>query len=208
MKFDSSRSTINDRLTAGTRMCFMKLQAVLLLSSFSFALVGAISATVLPEACGDEKVSFDIQLQKNAPAPAIPEAGKGQVIFVEKSQKPPTIGCLSAGVSCNDVTRFGVDGGWVGATKGNSYFTISLEPGVHHVCAVVGKEVEAQPLTVEVGHAYYFQVEYKAEGRQYGTASEPNYQVEKNVRFSMLNEDQGKYRIKASALSIATPKAP
>jgi hypothetical protein len=186
----------------------VKLQVVLLLSSFSFVPLGAMSATVLPDACGNEKVSFDIQLQKNNPAPATPEASKGQVIFIEKSEKPPAIGCLTAGVSCNDVTRFGVDGAWVGATKGNSYFTISLEPGVHHLCAVVGKEVHAEPLAVEAGHAYYFQVEYKAEGRQYGTAKEPNYQVEKNVGFSMLNGDEGKYRVKASALSVATPKTP
>jgi len=106
----------------------VKLQVVVLLSSFSFAAVGAISATVLPDACGNEKVSFDIQLQKNNPAPATPEAGKGQVISIEKSEKPPAIGCLTAGVSCNGVTRFGVDGAWVGTTKGNSYFTISLEP--------------------------------------------------------------------------------
>ena len=186
----------------------MKLQGVLLLSSFSFALIGPMSATVLPDACGDEKVSFDIQLQKNTPSPVIPEAGKAQVIFIEKSEKPPTLGCLSAGVSCNDVTRFGVDGVWVGATKGNSYLTITIEPGVHHLCAVVGKEVHAEPLTVEADHAYYFQVEYKAEGRQFGTAKDPNYQVEKNVRFSMLNEDEGKFRVKASALSVATPKKP
>lgn len=186
----------------------MKLQGVLLLHSSLLVLVGAMSATVLPDACGNEKVSFDIQLQKNTPAPATPEAGKGQVIFIEKSEKPPTMGCLTAGVSCNDVTRFGVDGAWVGATKGNSYLAISLEPGVHHLCAVVGKEVHAEPFSVEEGHAYYFQVEYKAEGKQYGTAKEPNYQVEKNVRFSTLNEDEGKYRVKASALSVATPKTP
>jgi hypothetical protein len=189
------------------RISFMKLQLVLLLSLIPFVLVGAMSATV-PDACGNEKVSFDIHFQKNAPAPGAPEAGKGQVIFVEKSKKPPTITCLDSGVSCNDVARFGVDGAWVGATKGNSYLPISLEPGVHHLCAVVGKDVHAEPLTVEAGHAYYFQVEYKAEGRQYGTAKEPNYQVEKNVSFSMLNEDEGKYRVKASALSVATPKHP
>ena len=185
----------------------MKLQVVALLSSIPLVLVGAMSATV-PDACGNEKVSFDIHFQKNAPAPGAPEAGKGQVIFIEKSKKPLTITCLDSGVSCNDVARFGVDGAWVGATKGNSYLPISLEPGVHHLCAIVGKEVHAEPLTVEAGRAYYFQVEYKAEGKQYGTAKEPNYQVEKNVNFSMLNEDEGKYRVKASALSVATPKHP
>lgn len=186
----------------------MKLQATLLLSCFLVVPVLATCASILPDACGNEKVSFEIQLQKNPPAPAAPEAGKAQIVFIEKSEKPPAIGCLSAGVSCNDVTRFGVDGVWVGATKGNSYVPIAIEPGVHHLCAVVGKEVHAEPVSAEAGHAYYFQVEYAAEGRQYGTAKDPNYQVEKNVRFSMLNEDEGKYRIKASALSVAIPKRP
>jgi hypothetical protein len=169
--------------------------------------VGATSAT-LPDACGKENLSFDIHLRKNAPPPGVPEAGKGQIIFIEKSNHPPKIACLDAGVSCNDVTRFGVDGAWVGATKGNSYFPISLEPGLHHLCVVVGKEAHAEPLTVEAGHAYYFQDEFRAEGRQYGTTTEPNWQVKKNVEFSMLNEDEGKYRVKVSALSVATPKRP
>jgi len=144
----------------------MKLKAILLLCSSLAVPVAAICATVLPDACGNEKVSFKIQLRKNAPAPAAPEAGKAHVVFIEKSQKPPAIiGCID----CNDVTRFGVDGAWVGATKDNSYFSISLEPGVHHLCAVRGKEVDAEPLTVEAGKTYYFQVEYKAVGKQYGT---------------------------------------
>jgi len=162
-------------------------------------------ATVLPDACGNEKVSFKIQLRKSPPTPDAPEAGKAQVFFIEKSEKPlAIIGCMD----CNNITRFGVDGAWVGATKDNSYFSIPLEPGVHHLCAVRGKEIDAEPLTVEAGKTYYFQVEYKAVGKQYGTPGNPNYQVKKKVKFSMLNEDDGKYRIKVSALSIATPKHP
>jgi Protein of unknown function (DUF2846) len=179
----------------------VKLKAILLLSLFS---VVPVFATVLPDACGNDKVSFEIQLQKNPAAPAAAEAGKAQVFFIEKSEKPPAIGCLG----CGDVARFGVDGAWVGATKDNSYFYISLDPGVHHLCAVRGKEVDAEPLSVEAGKTYYFQVEYKAEGTQYGTPDHPNYQVKKKVQFSMLNEDDGKYRVKVSALSIANPKHP
>lgn len=58
----------------------------------------------------------------------------------------------------------------MGATKGNSYLTISVEPGVHHLSVVVGKEVHAEPVTVEADHTYYFEVDYKAEGKQFGTA--------------------------------------
>ena len=186
----------------------MKHQAILLLSLFSFVPVNTVSATVLPDACGSEKVKFDIQLKKNAPTLDGPEAGKGQVVFTETSERPPKIGCFNAGVSCNDVARFGVDGAWVGATKGNSYFAISLEPGVHHLCAVLGKKVDAQSITVAAGKTYYFQVAYRAEGTQYGNSEHPNYQVNENVEFSMLDEDNGKYRVKASALSIAIPKHP
>lgn len=160
-------------------------------------------SAVLPDACGKENVSFEIRLQKNPPAPAAPENGKAQVFFIEKSAKPPAIiGCLD----CRTEARFGVDGDWVGATKDNSYFVISLDPGLHHMCAVRGKEVDAEPLNVEAGKTYYYQVEYKAEGTQYGTPDRPNYQVKKNVSFAILNEDEGKYRVKVSALSVASPK--
>ena len=64
----------------------------------------------------------------------------------------------------------------MGATKDNSYVVISLNPGAHHLCAVRGKEVDAEPLTVEAGKAYYYQVAYNAEGMQYGTPEQPNYQ--------------------------------
>jgi len=84
----------------------MKLKA-LLLCAFLAVPVAAMCATLLPDACGNEKVSFRIQLRKNAPAPAASEAGKAQVFFIEKSAKPRVvIGCIG----CSDVTRFGVDG--------------------------------------------------------------------------------------------------
>ena len=94
----------------------------------------------------------------------------------------------------------------MGATKDNSYFALSLDPGVHHLCAVRGKEIYAEALTVEAGKAYYFQLNYNAEGTQYGDAQHPNYQVKTNVDFSVLTEDKGKYLVKVSDLSIATPK--
>jgi hypothetical protein len=186
----------------------VKHRAVLLLSLLSFVSVSTVFATVLPDACGNEKVKFDIELKKNAPRPDSPEADKGQIVFIETSERPPKIGCFDAGLSCNDVARFGVDGAWVGATKGNSYFVISLEPGVHHLCVVLGKKVDAESLTVAPGKTYYFKVEYKAEGTQYGNSDHPNYQIHEKVEFSTLDEDNGKYRIKVSALSVAIPKHP
>jgi hypothetical protein len=181
----------------------VKLQAILLISSLAVP-VTATYATVLPDACGNEKVSFEIQLQKNPSVPSGPETGKAQVFLIEKSEKPPVYSLSCIG--CSTITRFGVDGAWVGATKDNSYFSISLDPGVHHLCAVLGKEVDAEPLSVEQGKAYYFQVEYKAVATDYGTPDHPNSQTNISVKFSTLNEDDGKYRVKVSALSNAIPK--
>jgi hypothetical protein len=181
----------------------MKRKLVVFLCSLCLISSTRTQAAKLPDACGDDKVRFDVKLQKDPPAPSDPAPGKAQIVFIETSKKPAAIGCMGR---CNNFTRFGVDGAWVGATKDNSYFTLSVDPGVHHLCAVLGKEVDAEALTVEVGKVYYFQANYNAEGTQYGNARHPDYQIEKNVDFSLLTEDQGKYRVKVSDLSTATPK--
>jgi hypothetical protein len=181
----------------------MKPKLVLLILSLSISSSIRTRAATLPDACGSDKVKFDITLQKNPPAPSAPDPGKGQIIFIEASKKPPAMGCMG---NCNNFTRYGVDGAWVGATKDNSDFTLSLDPGEHHLCAVLGKDVDAEALTVEAGKIYYFQVSYNAEGTQYGTAGKPNYQIKKNVDFSLLKEDEGKYRVKVSDLSTAIPR--
>jgi hypothetical protein len=49
-------------------------------------------------------------------------------------------------------------------------------------------------------------VNYNAEGTQYGNARHPNDQIEKNVDFSLWTEDKGKYLVKVSDLSTATPE--
>ena len=59
---------------------------------------------------------------------------------------------------------------------------------------------------MEAGKSYYFQVNYNAEGTQYGDAQHPNYQIKKHVDFSLLSEDKGKYLVKVSDLSTTTMK--
>lgn len=63
-----------------------------------------------------------------------------------------------------DVTvRIGVDGAWVGATRGDSYLSLQLEPGEHHLCADMTPShlpstglVSLFGLTIEAGKVYYF----------------------------------------------------
>jgi hypothetical protein len=91
--------------------------------------------------------------------------------------------------------RFGIDGAWVGADNGNSYFALSVDSGVHHLCAnwqsvIKGKNVDLTSFTAEPGKIYYF-------------ASNVTVESESVVNFglSQLNEDEAKYRIKASKFS-------
>jgi hypothetical protein len=107
--------------------------------------------------CGDPSTKFSLNTASGQ-QPARPEAGKALIYFIEddsnfRSFPKPT-------------TRAGVDGTWVGATHGSSYFSFSVDPGVHHLCAswqsgVIlgrGRKTAAAHFTAEAGSTYYFEV--------------------------------------------------
>ena len=60
------------------------------------------------------------ELDKSQHALAAPEPGKARAYFIQDARA--------------FTTNFGVDGAWVGANNGNSYFSVSIEPGLHHLC--------------------------------------------------------------------------
>lgn len=177
---------------------------VLLLCASLIPAVQAFAKTILPDACGDDKVSFDVSTEKDQPPPAPPAAGKAQIVFIETLDK--TWGCFTCGTPS---TRFGMDGAWVGATQGKSYFTIDVAPGEHHLCvgwqSVFGhlKEmVGLQSFTAEAGKVYYFEAQATLKVHNYG---ENSHETDRSLDFVQVNEDEGKYRIKASKLSTFTP---
>jgi hypothetical protein len=63
-----------------------------------------------------------------------------------------------------DITGFALDGKWIGANKGDSYFSLAVEPGEHHACSwvSVGRYWKSRDrlllhsLTAEAGETYYF----------------------------------------------------
>jgi hypothetical protein len=152
-------------------------------------------ATVLPDACGEEKGGFRVTEQKDAPAPGEPESGKAQVIFATDTDR-----------NTNGLTtRVGMDGSWVGANKGHSYFAVSVAPGVHHLCVnyqgAMGQLKEVNGLTsftAEAGKTYYFAIHAVTSGA-YGN-------MHKTIEFAVLSEDEGKFRVKAGPLSVFEPK--
>src|SRR5690349_15991634 len=82
--------------------------------------------------CGPADVEFNVKTDKKShPAPQ-PEAGKALVyVFQHERDKPDTytVGAVTV--------RVGLDGDWVGANHGSSYFFFPVAVGEHRVCSQV-----------------------------------------------------------------------
>ncbi|MGA2217269.1 MAG: hypothetical protein ABSG51_04235 [Terracidiphilus sp.] len=178
------------------------LGIVFLLASMTLAVEAW--ATTLPDACGNDKVKFDVSTQKDQPAPGAPEPGMAQVVFVETFDQ--NIGLC---IGCKVTTRVGLDGTWVGANKGNSYFALTVAPGEHHVCAdwqsLIGKlkqKAGMASFTAEAGRVYYYEVKVKEE--EFGGGKDSSFEY--SLVLTPLSDDEGKYRVKAWELATSTPK--
>jgi hypothetical protein len=174
-----------------------------------FSLVSAIPSQAkkkLPDACGDEKVNFDVNIEKDQPAPPAIEPGKGQIIFIETTET--ALGCRMLTLSsCDPTIRFGLDGAWAGATRGNSYFAVSVNPGAHDLCAVLGKGIGAETVNVEAGKAYYYYARFTVEKEtRHVTVSQTESSASKSLDFIIVDEKQGSDLVKDSRLSTSKPK--
>jgi hypothetical protein len=135
----------------------------------------------LAPSCGPDAVKFEVKTEKNPHGMGQPDAGKALVYFLEDDSE--------FGSFPKPTTRVGLDGGWVGATHGNSYFYFSLDPGEHHLCACwqtavlvgQGHKVAAAHFTAEAGGVYYFRVK-DTWVRDMGTAS---------ISLEPLDSDEG-----------------
>jgi hypothetical protein len=132
----------------------------LLLAAASLTLP-AFSQTPAPAkttGCGDPAIHFDVESDRGLhPSPIAP--GRALVFFIEDDEdvagfRKPT-------------TRVGIDGKWVGATHGSTYFFFYVDPGQHRLCtdwqdaSVFSRK--AQPtssldFTASAGSTYYFRV--------------------------------------------------
>jgi len=164
---------------------------------FVFALQAR--ATVLPDACGDDKVKFDVSTKSHQPAPAPPAAGKAQIVFVENENH-------MLGPFMYATVRFGLDGAWAGANNNNSYFAVTVDPGIHHLCAnwqsalpMIKKYIDVASFTAEPGKVYYFAANVIV------TPTGGN-NVNYDFNLAQLDDDAGQYRVKAWKLATATPK--
>lgn len=115
------------------------------------ALAGVASA------CGPSEVKFKVNLDSKDHPVAQPEPEEALVYIIHDAG---TIGFASGGLGYPTV-KIAIDGAWVGATHGNSWFSVPVASGEHHLCAVlqsslVENRLELAHFTGEPGKVYYF----------------------------------------------------
>jgi Protein of unknown function (DUF2846) len=161
---------------------------VLFFAASAFAQVPPVASTA---ACGHENVSFKVKLDESPHTLAQPDPGKARVYFFHDAGTNSTVGYPTV--------KLAIDGTWVGANHGNSYFPVSVEPGEHRVCVTlqssfVAQRVELAHFTAEAGKVYYYR---------------PQLVMSRSVELLELDpidSDQGKYLIAFFPLSVSSPK--
>jgi hypothetical protein len=171
----------------------MKSALVLMLLSTCALAQSATSA------CGPAETKFEVKLDDSQHTLSPPEAGKARVYFVQD------LGWVSCIGGCLD-TRIAVDGTWVGATNKNSYISVSIDPGEHHVCAgpqgllvTASRKNPSVALALahfraDAGKVYYFRIRFFSGERQGIFDLEP------------IDSDEGVYLIEHYPLSVSHPK--
>jgi hypothetical protein len=167
-------------------MLFLTLPAA---SAFGQQGSGALAA-----ACGPKSTSFSVKVDESQHTLAQPEAGKALVYFVQDIGE---VNCFGGCIT----TKIGLDGAWVGAHQHNSYFSVSVEPGEHHVCANpqshvgwISRKVALAHFTAEAGKVYYFRTRGIMSGNQLLFDLDP------------VDSDQARYLISSYPLSVSHPK--
>ncbi|MGA2808848.1 MAG: hypothetical protein ABSE87_11990 [Terracidiphilus sp.] len=171
----------------------MKPRFAVLLASASLAIAVQAGGATLPAACGREEVKLNVTTQKRQPGGPAASADRSTLIFVQRNSL--CVGCST--------TRVGLDGTWVGADKGNSFFAVTVAPGEHHVCASWGaplarteNKIGLTELTAEAGQMYYFEIAVE----RYGRDDVPIMQLKP------ISNDLGAFLVARSKESVATSK--
>jgi hypothetical protein len=168
----------------------MKIALIVILLTVS-AFAQDPSSRVAP-ACGPQNVSFDVKLDNSKHAIAQIDPGKAQAYFIQDK------GVASFGIGGAVVSMIGIDGAWVGANKNDSYFSVPVEPGEHHVCSNVESRwehpMELTHFMAEPGKVYYFRE--RVVPTPYGMY----------LFLDSVDSDEAKYLIGAFPLSVSRPK--
>jgi len=143
------------------------------------------SSSPPPPSCGPGEIQFEVRTSKGQTDSDI-EAGKARVYIVEVFAKYPF-------EFHRPILRIGLNGKWVRATRGNSYFDFSADPGDHHLCVQwqsrsLWREAAFASFTAESGKRYYFRA-----------------RITHDVGLDLeeIDRDEGQFLVSSSALSIS-----
>jgi hypothetical protein len=170
--------------------------AVAILAVSAFAQNPAAKAAA-EDICGPKTIKFDVKNGAADPAPQI-QRGKALVYVIEDIGGCP--GC-SQTFTDNALTRIGMDGAWIGANQGNSYFFLAVDPGEHHLCVNWQSRIEVRSrafamanFTAQAGAVYYF--------------LERIFPGNADFYFDLdsVNSDEGKYLVASYSFSVSHPK--
>jgi hypothetical protein len=148
----------------------------------------------LASACGPAGVSYRVNRDRSQHGPMPPVAGKALVYFIHDA------GIEFGGVTfAYPTTKYALDGSWVGAGHGDSWFAVAVAPGDHHVCAIlqsslVDERVELAHLTAEAGKSYFFRTRLILS------------QSVELLELERIDSDQADYLISEYPLATATAK--
>ncbi len=147
--------------------------------------------------CGPAETQFNVKTDKNQHPMAEPPSDKALIYIFEDEKRDDKVFQLAS------VTmRVGLDGKWVGANHGRSYFSFVAQPGEHHLCTDWQSSFKrysrlgsALTVSLEPGKAYFFrvQVEYLPDRPA-------------AVKLEQLDSAQGQFLVSSHALSTAREK--
>lgn len=167
----------------------MKIALLALL--FAISASAHASSHALPSTCGFGKANFQVVLDHSPHMPATVEPAKARVYFIQDLGPHNYIAEINVGL----------DGAWVGANRDNSYFSVSVDAGKHHVCENVkshfstyGRLVELADFVAEPGKMYYFRARLS-----FGQ-NDPVLDLER------IDSDQGEHLIASYPLSVSQVK--
>jgi hypothetical protein len=140
--------------------------------------------------CGSNEIQFDVKTDKTQHPQAPPDATRA-VIYI-----------FSDRISFDQTYRIGMDGKWMGATRDESYFFFTAEPGEHRLCWDVQKGQEklsdqgaATTFTAEAGKVYCFE----------STVFERN-EITQKRKFDRIDGAEGLFLVSSWPLSASRPK--
>jgi hypothetical protein len=168
------------------------MRIVFIAMLFSVSAFAQNQSSRIAPACGPQNVGFDVKLSDSQHSIVQPEPGKAQVYFIQDKSVE------SFGIGGAVVSMIGIDGAWAGVNKDDSYFSVSVEPGEHHVCANVqshlGHPMELSHFIAAAGNVYYFRE--RVIPTPYGVY----------LFLDLVDSDEAKYLITSYSLSVSHPK--